>query len=51
MPGVVESAVIGVPDEMYGEVPRAYVVKMKAPASRRRTLSRIAKSACPTINS
>lgn len=27
VPGVVESAVIGVPDEMYGEVPRAYVVK------------------------
>ncbi|KKB75475.1 MULTISPECIES: class I adenylate-forming enzyme family protein [Bacillus] len=27
VPGVVETAVIGVPDEMYGEVPRAYVVK------------------------
>ncbi len=27
VPGVIESAVIGVPDEMYGEVPRAYVVK------------------------
>ncbi|ASB91217.1 class I adenylate-forming enzyme family protein [Bacillus sonorensis] len=27
VPGVVESAVIGVPDETYGEAPRAYVVK------------------------
>ncbi|MDA1477951.1 class I adenylate-forming enzyme family protein [Bacillus changyiensis] len=26
VPGVIESAVIGVPDEVYGEIPRAYVV-------------------------
>ena len=27
IPGVIESAVIGVPDELYGEVPSAYIVK------------------------
>ncbi|MFS0655425.1 class I adenylate-forming enzyme family protein [Bacillus sp. 179-C3.3 HS] len=27
IPGVIESAVIGLPDELYGEVPSAYIVK------------------------
>ena len=27
IPGVIESAVIGVPDDLYGEVPSAYIVK------------------------
>ncbi|MEI0739815.1 hypothetical protein VQ056_29570 [Paenibacillus sp. JTLBN-2024] len=27
IPGVIESAVIGVPDELYGEVPSAYIIK------------------------
>ncbi|BBP86847.1 hypothetical protein BsIDN1_04650 [Bacillus safensis] len=29
IPGVIESAVIGVPDELYGEVPSAYIVKRR----------------------
>nr|WGD69530.1 AMP-binding protein [Bacillus subtilis] len=48
IPGILETAVVGIPDPLYGEKPKAFIVKNGGTsASRQRMSSHFVKNACP----